>query len=1088
MKKRGLVCAVVCLLAACGTDVAVDTEPGADIFIFATDGYWEPGDDLAEAGEQDAGSAEPMPCSSGEDCPSGICMTMLGGEFCATFCADGCDPGYMCKDLAAAGPDAMMLCVPEEIPFCRPCRQDSECARYPGDDLVRCRELSVEEGSLCTVACESQDACPDGYECSWDGWCTPDGECDCAWTDTNLGKWTDCSISVAEGLCVGTRTCEAAGLTACSAQVPEAETCDGEDNDCDGQVDEDTGGGPCDVENEWGVCPGVLSCQSGALQCSGQSAKMEVCDGQDNDCNGETDEAGTADCNELHTDSDGDGFGSPDAVCICGSPPGMVGNGLDCDDSASAVYPFAPENCDGVDEDCDGVADNGCDWDKDGYCSPAAIASGPDFVCKYAEADCDDFDPETHPNQEEQCDGADNDCNGSVDEGCDVDGDGYCNVAPAFAGPSAVCKHLEVDCNDNNAAINPGVAEECNALDENCNGIEDEGCDADGDGFCSGPAPEELAGCALLPPMFSAVCKMNFYATICVGFGDCADEDASVHPMAVDTCNQVDDDCNGVVDDGADPDGDGYCGSGVWVGGECWECPEGTGDCAPLDPAIHPGAEDRPDPDGVDSNCDGVDGDEEKCVFVSEELGADYFPGTRSEPKASIGAGLAVVSDNVGKNCVIVAKGSYVEGALELPPGTALWGGYDDKSDWVLDDTLVTVVYGARRAITVNGGSQSTSVGRLEVHAADGTGLQKSSIGVFVRQSSAVTLAHLDVFAGQGAYGKEGLSGTSGQAGSAGTHGTSGCQPACLINGGGSCPGHAPGGASPASMGGGGYGQGLDIFIPEGWNNDVLDSVGWSSTFAGEPSACYKQLGPASGCGGAGGLKSSYQGGAGHAGSSGKAGTVGQSGLGGDGGGILTPFGFKGNPGLPGNSGGVGCGGGGGGLGGPKPEPGFWACDAVGGGGGGGGGAGSGGGGGKGGSGGGGSLAIALYKSAATVIDSSLHTDGGGAGGAGGNGGAGGAGGWGGKGGAGYDGSGKGGKGGSGGKGGAGGAGGGGAGGVSVGIAYTCGMGPDLQGSLTYDLGWPGTGGPAGTSQGLTPNSAKGSLGKQMDVACFPAQ
>ena len=1095
MKKRGLLCAVVCLLTACGSGVAVEPGALADLFLhgevteqpsFPTSGpSAEPGEGLVES---PAGSAGPVPCASGDECQSGICVTMLHGKFCASPCGESCAEGYECKEFAGAGPDAMFLCVPEEIPFCRPCRQNAECARYPGDDAVQCRELSPEEGSLCTVACESEGDCPDDYQCGWEGWCVPEGDCDCAWTPGNLGTWSDCRISSAEGSCEGLRKCEAEGLTPCSAPFPESEVCDGTDNDCDGLVDEEVAVAPCEVGIVSGACPGVLVCQMGALKCVGEGATAEVCDGEDNDCDGEVDEPGAADCNELFPDTDGDGFGGPEAVCVCGQPAGLVNNGADCDDGDPMVRPFSQESCDGVDQDCDGVADNGCDWDGDGYCSPAAAASGPEFVCKHPQADCDDQNPWIHPDQEELCDGEDNNCNGTKDEGCDADGDGYCSKAPLIAGPSWACKHAEVDCDDSNPLINPGVPEECNALDDNCNGTEDEGCDADGDGFCAGPPPEVLAGCALLSPMFAMVCKLDFYSQVCGAFGDCADDDPSVHPLAVETCNLVDDDCNGVIDDGADPDGDGYCGAEVWVNGGCWECPEGGGDCAPGDPAIHPGAEDRPDVDGVDSNCDGVDGQVEKCVFVSEELGADYFPGTMSEPKASIEAGLAVVSDQVGKTCVLVAKGSYVEDALELPPGTAVWGGYDDKSGWIVDDSLVTMIYGARRAVTVNGSTLPTSLGRLEIHAADGTPTKKSSIGVFVRLSTTVTLAKLNVFAGQGAGGNGGLGGSAGQPGDHGTDGTSGCQPWCLVNGGGSCPGHAPGGSSPAPMGGGGYGQGMDIFIPEGWNSEVLETVGWSGTYAGEPSGCFKQLGPSVDCGGAGGLKSGSHGGSGESGGNGVAGTAGAYGGGGDGGGKLTPFGFKGSPGLSGGAGEAGCGGGGGGLGGSMPEAGFWACDAIGGGGGGGGGAGTGGGSGKGGHAGGGSLAVALYKSPVTIIDSAFHTDGGGAGGKGGNGAAGGAGGWGGKGGAGYDGSGKGGKGGNGGKGGKGGGGGGGSGGVSVGIAYTCGMGPDLQTPLSHELGWPGAGGNSGSGQGLAPGTAKGDLGVQTEVACFPAQ
>jgi len=178
-------------------------------------------------------------------------------------------------------------------------------------------------------------------------------------------------------------------------------------------------------------------------------------------------------------DADGDGYPS----------------GVDCNDNDASIHPGATEVCDGVDQDCDGVRDNGFpDADADGWASCGG--------------DCNDGNAAVHPGATEVCNGIDDNCVGGVDEGFDADGDGYTTCGG--------------DCNDGNAAVHPGATEVCNGIDDNCAGGVDEGFDVDGDGY-----------------------------TTCGG--DCNDNNAAVHPGATENCsNGIDDNCNNLTD-GQDP-------------------------------------------------------------------------------------------------------------------------------------------------------------------------------------------------------------------------------------------------------------------------------------------------------------------------------------------------------------------------------------------------------------------------------------------------------------------------------------------------------------------------------------------------------
>ena len=128
---------------------------------------------------------------------------------------------------------------------------------------------------------------------------------------------------------------------------------------------------------------------------------VETCDSADNDCNGAVDD-GAVDASTWYIDGDGDGFGGAATVLSCTQPAGYAALDGDCDDADTLYYPGAPESCSAVqDYNCDGSV---------GY----ADADGDGFV---ACNDCDDGDPASYPGAVELCDGADNDCDGAIDDG-----------------------------------------------------------------------------------------------------------------------------------------------------------------------------------------------------------------------------------------------------------------------------------------------------------------------------------------------------------------------------------------------------------------------------------------------------------------------------------------------------------------------------------------------------------------------------------------------------------------------------------------------------------------------------------------------
>lgn len=152
----------------------------------------------------------------------------------------------------------------------------------------------------------------------------------------------------------------------------------------------------------------------------------EVCDGIDANCDEmEDDELWVT----AYADSDGDGYGS-EREDVCPGTPGYADKSGDCDEEDPEIHPGVPEVCDGVDQDCNGEADDGVtlswytDHDQDGYGTAAASGCAVPATGAPVTGDCDDTDATVHPDAEEiWCDDIDNDCSEATRDGEACPGD-----------------------------------------------------------------------------------------------------------------------------------------------------------------------------------------------------------------------------------------------------------------------------------------------------------------------------------------------------------------------------------------------------------------------------------------------------------------------------------------------------------------------------------------------------------------------------------------------------------------------------------------------------------------------------------------
>ncbi len=459
------------------------------------------------------------------------------------------------------------------------------------------------------------------------------------------------------------------------------EICNDLDDDCDGLIDQDDPSVQgaqvwfldADADGYGSLSSTILSCAqpngyvANDLDCNDGNvlvnpAAQEICNNLDDDCDGLIDTADPDLISEQvwYLDADNDGYGTPMTIStLCNRPTGYVDNNLDCNDNDAAVNPQATEICNNnIDDDCNGLTDDAdpnvqglsvwyADTDGDGFgdINNTIMACTTPVGYSANNTDCNDNSASAYPGATELCNGQDDDCDGLVDGDdpdvggnatwyIDNDGDGFGNGDVSIESCEEPAGYVldNTDCNDDDPQVNPNAQEVCNSKDDDCDGLIDIS-DPDIAGVGLWFADEDNDGYGDVNVTIEECVQPIGYVP---NNEDCNDQDADINPEAEEICNDIDDNCDGLIDEDdpglenltawyIDADGDGYGDEDTSVSA-CFQ-PSGFSefgsDCDDMDPNINPGADDIPD-NGIDEDCDGVDGTSATTNLA--DLGLSLFP------------------------------------------------------------------------------------------------------------------------------------------------------------------------------------------------------------------------------------------------------------------------------------------------------------------------------------------------------------------------------------------------------------------------------------------------------------------------------